>query len=66
VIPGSKEVRQGTLVMAGEKLEHFPVIPIGSLVFYMQTNSMEIAWQGKQYLVVSHRDIRLAVPPDKK
>ncbi len=65
VIPNTKEMRVGTLVKAGPALESvpFPEIPVGSKIFYLQTNSLEINHEGQSFLVASWRDIRLAVKP---
>lgn len=63
VIPNTKEMRVGTLVKAGPPIPSipFPEIPVGSKIYYLQTNSLEINHNGEIFLVASWRDIRLAV-----
>lgn len=63
VVPNTKEMRVGTLVKAGPSLPSvpFPEIPVGSKIYYLQTNSLEINHNGETFLVASWRDIRLAV-----
>lgn len=65
VIPNTKEMRTGTLVKSGPPLDAvpFPEIPVGSKIFYLQTNSLEINHEGQTFLVASWRDIRLAIKP---
>ena len=63
VVSGATKTRVGELVACGDLIFEMPDYPIGSTIYYVKTNGLEVELNGVLFVMVYFSDVKLVIEP---